>query len=545
MAWIFCDAPSAFDPRVAWIYHRRMSLPKPLWRRLLRVAAIILATLVLLVLSGLLLADHLTPQARGTPSHVLPLQPAQTRIDRQIVPLQEAHPGQSGVAFLSDGMDAFAARAMITTHAGRSLDLQYYIWHDDLIGHLMAKALYDAAERGVRVRILLDDMNAKDKDALMMALDRHPNIEIRLYNPFRNRTGLLRMVEMVQRFFSVNHRMHNKSWIADGRVAIVGGRNIGEEYFSARTDVNFQDLDLLVAGPAVEQASRIFDDYWNSEAAIPVSALAFHTDAQLRLLIRESDHEAQRDVAQPYLARVAESRRRQRPSPEPLRWSRAVRIVSDPPMKHRDDDRGAWLVSTLTSELQAARHKALLISPYFVPGNEGLDGFSAMARRGVQVGVVTNSLAANDVAAVHGGYMGYRVPLLEAGVHLYELKAQGQSGDAGVFGSSGASLHTKAFLVDDRRGFVGSFNLDPRSAYLNTEMGVLFDDPLLGAQLRGEYLRLADPRHSWWLALDDRRRSRWLEREPPPHWAEEEPGATARKRWLSRVISWLPLESQL
>lgn len=326
---------------MAWLYHRGMSLPKPLWRRLLRIAAIILAALVLLVLSGLLLADHLTPQARGTPSHVLPLQPAQTRIDQQIVPLQEAHPGQSGVAFLSDGMDAFAARAMITTHAGRSLDLQYYIWHDDLIGHLMAKALYDAAERGVRVRILLDDMNAKDKDALMMALDAHPNIEIRLYNPFRNRTGILRMVEMVQRFFSVNHRMHNKSWIADGRVAIVGGRNIGEEYFSARTDVNFQDLDLLVAGPAVEQANRIFDDYWNSETAIPVSALAFHTDAQLRLLVRESDHEAQRDVARPYLARVAESRKRQRPSPEPLRWSGAVRIVSDPPMKHRKDDRAA------------------------------------------------------------------------------------------------------------------------------------------------------------------------------------------------------------
>ncbi|MBN7831949.1 phospholipase D family protein [Stenotrophomonas maltophilia] len=521
-----------------------MSLPMPLGRRLLRVAAIVLAALLLLVLSGLLLADHLTPQAQGAPSHVLPLQPAQTRIDQQIVPLQDAHPGQSGVAFLSDGMDAFAARAMITAHAGRSLDLQYYIWHDDLIGHLMAKALHDAAERGVRVRILLDDMNAKDKDALMMALDRHPNIEIRLYNPFRNRTGILRVVEMVQRFFSVNHRMHNKSWIADGRVAIVGGRNIGEEYFSARTDVNFQDLDLLVAGPAVEQANRIFDDYWNSEAAIPVSALAFHTDAQLRLLVRESDHEAQRDVARPYLARVAESRQRQRPSPEPLHWSSAVRIVSDPPMKHRSDDRAAWLVSTLISELQAARHKALLISPYFVPGNEGLDGFSAMAGRGVQVGVVTNSLAANDVAAVHGGYMSYRVPLLEAGVHLYELKAHGQSGDAGMFGSSGASLHTKAFVVDDRRGFVGSFNLDPRSAYLNTEMGVLFDDPVLGAQLRDEYLRLADPRHSWWLALDDRG-LRWLEREPPPHWVEAEPGASLGKRWTARAISWLPVESQL
>ncbi|MBE5269923.1 phospholipase D family protein [Stenotrophomonas sp. B2] len=522
-----------------------MSPPAPVWRRLLRVVAIIFAILLLLVLSGLLLADHLTPQAHGERSHVLPLQPAQTRIDQQVVPLQEAHPGQSGVAFLGDGMDAFAARAMITAQAGRSLDLQYYIWHDDLIGHLMARALHDAAERGVRVRILLDDMNAKDKDALMMALDRHPNIEIRLYNPFRNRSGILRMVEMVQRFFSVNHRMHNKSWIADGRVAIVGGRNIGEEYFSARTDVNFQDLDLLVAGPAVAQANRIFDDYWNSPAAIPVSALAFHTDPQLRLLVRESDHEAQRDAARPYLARVAESRHRQRPSPEPLHWSSTVRIVSDPPMKHRNDDRGSWLVTGLIGELESARSKALLISPYFVPGNEGLDGLSAMASRGVHVGIVTNSLAANDVAAVHGGYMGYRVPLLNAGMHLYELKAQGQPGDAGLFGSSGASLHTKAFLVDDRRGFVGSFNLDPRSAYLNTEMGVLFDDPVLGAQLRDEYLRLADARHSWWLAVDNRDRLRWLEREPPPRWVEDEPGATRRQRWLSRIISWLPVESQL
>jgi putative cardiolipin synthase len=259
---------------------------------------------------------------------VLPLQPAQTRIDQQIVPLQEAHPGQSGVAFLSDGMDAFAARAMITTHAGRSLDLQYYIWHDDLIGHLMAKALYDAAERGVRVRILLDDMNAKDKDALMMALDAHPNIEIRLYNPFRNRTGILRMVEMVQRFFSVNHRMHNKSWIADGRVAIVGGRNIGEEYFSARTDVNFQDLDLLVAGPAVEQANRIFDDYWNSETAIPVSALAsipMHSCGSWCAIGPGCD--ACR--AQPYLQRVAESRRGSaQPGAAALERERAHRLRS-------------------------------------------------------------------------------------------------------------------------------------------------------------------------------------------------------------------------
>lgn len=517
----------------------------PLWRRLLRLVALILCALLLLVLSGLLLADHLTPQARGAVSRVLPLQPTQTAIDRHVEPLQAAHPGRSGVAFLSDGLDAFAARAMITEHAGRSLDLQYYIWHDDLVGHLMAKALYDAAERGVRVRILLDDMNAKDKDALMMALDAHPNIELRLYNPFRNRSGIARTLELVQRAFSVNHRMHNKSWIADGRIAIVGGRNIGEEYFSARSDVNFQDLDLLVAGPAVQQANRIFDDYWNSSAAIPISALASYSDAQLRQLVRQSDLEARQASAQPYLQRVAASRLLQRPSPEPLHWSAHVRILSDPPMKHRGDDRSGWLVSALSDQLQSTRHSALLISPYFVPGADGLAGLAAMARQGLQVGVVTNSLAANDVAAVHGGYMGYRVPLLKAGVQLYELKARDQAGATSLFGSSGASLHTKALVVDDRRGFVGSFNLDPRSAYLNTEMGVLFDDPVLGAQLRAEYLRLASPQHSWWLALGEDDQLRWLERQPPPHWVDSEPGSGVGKRWTARVISWLPLESQL
>lgn len=525
-----------------------MTEKKPLWRRMLRWLGIVLAVLVLLVLSGLLLADHLTPKAMGPHSTVLPPQPSQTAIDRELVRLQAEHPGQSGVAFLADGLDAFAARAVITRHAGRSLDLQYYIWHDDMVGHLMAQELYQAAERGVRVRILLDDMNAQDKDALMMALDRHPNIEIRLYNPFRNRNGLWRLVEMVQRFFSVNHRMHNKSWIADGRVAIVGGRNIGEEYFSARADVNFRDLDLLVAGKAVCQANDIFDAYWNSETAVPIAALAFYTPAQLRLLVRESAHEAKLTAAQPYLRRVEQSQSAHsyyRDTVD-LHWSTTVEIASDPPMKHRRDDQANWLVTRLVRELQATEHKALLISPYFVPGEEGTEGMAAMVQRGATVGVVTNSLAANDVAAVHGGYMHYRAPLLRSGVHLYELKAHTPAGNGGLFGSSGASLHTKAFMLDDRRGFVGSFNLDPRSAYLNTEMGVLFDDAVLAAQLRAEYLRLADPKQSYWVTLDAQDRVRWLDRAAqPPVLLDHEPDTSLWLRASARAISWLPLESQL
>lgn len=526
-----------------------MTKTMPLWRRLLRGFCVLLAILILLVLSGLLLGDHLTPKAMGPHSTVLPLQPAQGPIDREVVRLQAEHPGHSGVAFLSEGLDAYAARAVVTRHAARSLDLQYYMWKDDLIGHLMARELYQAAERGVRVRLLLDDMNAQDKDALMMALDEHPNIEIRLYNPFRNRDGLWRLVEMVQRFFSVNHRMHNKQWIADGRVAIVGGRNIGEEYFSARSDVNFRDLDLLVAGQAVQQANAIFDDYWNSDAAVPISALAFHTPAELRLLILESDNEARLAAAQPFLQRVrrAASAQSYYRNEVDLHWSPRVEILSDPPMKHRRDDPGNWLVTRLVREMEATRHKALLISPYFVPGDAGARGLGELVQRGAYVGVVTNSLAANDVAAVHSGYMHYRQPLLQDGVHLYELKSRGRGGGgSGPFGSSGASLHTKAFLIDDRCGFVGSFNLDPRSAYLNTEMGVMFEDPALATQLRGEYLRLAAPDLSYWVTRTPDNQVRWLDRAAhPPQLLDREPDTSWRQRAIARVISWLPLESQL
>lgn len=517
-------------------------------RKLLSLFSLLMAAVLVLMISGLLLADRLTPKAEGASSLVLPLHEVQTRIDRELQPLLIEKPGQSGVAYLSDGLDAYAARAVITQYAGRSLDLQYYIWHDDLIGHLFARDLYDAAERGVRVRLLLDDMNAKGMDQALLALDAHPNIELRLYNPFRNRDGLWWLVEMVQRIFSVNHRMHNKAWIADSRVAIVGGRNIGEEYFDARPDVNFRDLDLLLAGPVVAQASAIFDDYWNSTAAVPIAALNAHSEQQLQSLLQLSDQDARLASAQPYLQRVqARARTHSLSGPAQLHWTDQIEVRSDPPLKHRKADRKDWLVTRLVSELGSAHHKALMISPYFVPGEAGSAAMQRLTARDVQVGVITNSLAANDVAAVHSGYMQYREPLLRSGVQLYELKLRGGDNEKNLlFGSSGASLHTKAFVVDDRRGFVGSFNLDPRSAYLNTEMGVLFDDPMLAAHLRDEYLRLARPSQSYWVYLDDRQNVRWLDRDRhPPLVHPVEPDTSIAQRALARMIGWLPLESQL
>jgi putative cardiolipin synthase len=520
----------------------------PVSRRLLRGVAAGVLALAALVGSGLLFNDRLAPRASGARSHALPLQAAQTAIDRELVPILARHPGQSGALLLPDGLDAFAARAISARRAGRSLDLQYYIWHDDFTGRLLAREAYAAAARGVRVRILVDDLNAAGLDPQLMALDAHPHIELRLYNPFRNREGFARGIELVQRVFSVNHRMHNKAWIADGRVAIIGGRNIGEEYFQAASQFNFHDLDVLLFGPAVAQASTIFDDFWNSAAAVPIAALNQATPRELERFMSAADDAALQARARPYLARVAASRnvRGYRQGALAPHWSRQLQVVSDPPLKWSDDDRGDWLVTRLGRELAEVRHKALLISPYFVPGDSAAKALGGIARRGATVGVVTNSLAANDVPAVHGGYAGYRLPLLRDGVSLYEIKLRGMPEMAGALGSSGASLHTKAMVLDDARGFIGSFNLDPRSAYLNTEMGVWFDDPALAAEVRAEYLRLASPAHSYWVFRDRDGAARWLDRAAsPPRVLATEPDASLPRRALARVLGWLPIESQL
>ena len=531
-----------------------------------------------LVGSGLLLADHLTPPNTGAPSYTLPLAADDTALDRELVPLLARNPGRTGAITLVDGIDAFAARAMSARQAGRSLDLQYYIWHDDLTGRLLAREAWLAAERGVRVRLLLDDINAGGKDTPLLVLDGHPNIEVRLYNPFRNRDGIARLLEMLQRGFSLNHRMHNKAWIADGRVAIVGGRNVGLEYFSASQDSNFHDLDLLLFGPEVAEASAIFDAFWNSEAVAPLSDLGRLTLADIREVVERIANQAGTPAAQRYLRRVDASSSVQAYLGGALspHWSERIRIVSAPPVTRPGDDSSDWLVGRIDASLRGAREAALLVSPYFVPGEDTGALLTGLATDGRHVGVVTNSLAANDVVAVHGGYAKYRKPLLAGGVHLYELRPEAaatlvdgtgtgggrgrdpvggdDAGDApgnarslvGSAGGSGASLHTKAFLVDASQGFIGSYNLDPRSAYLNTEMGVFFDDPGLAADLRAEYLHLAAPALSWKVGLDGKGELYWLDGAgSAPRLLRGEPEAGRWRRIKATVFRWLPLESQL
>jgi len=304
----------------------------------------------------------------------------------------------------------------------------------------------------------------------------------------------------------------------------------------------------LLFGPAVKQASAIFDDYWNSTAAVPVAPLARKKPERMRELAAQLESEAASVDAQPYFERLGQSQGMRAYLARELapHWIESVQIVSDPPLKWKSDDRSGWLVEPLTAMLEGARQKALLISPYFVPGEEGSNGLKGLVAHGVSVGVVTNSLAANDVPAVHSGYARYRERLLRDGVSLHEMKARTQVDSSGVFGSSGASLHTKAYSVDDARGFIGSFNLDARSAYLNTEMGVMFDDADLAKAVRDEYLRLSGPELSYWMHLDKNGNPRWLDRAAkPPSMMSTEPDTGRWQRISASAISWLPVESQL
>lgn len=484
---------------------------------------------------------------QGERGHALPVAAEATALDRLAAPLLAARPGESGLALLQDNLDAFAVRALSARAAGRSLDLQYYIWHDDFTGRLLDHELLRAADRGVRVRLLLDDLNAHGRNSILAALDAHPNIEVRMFNPTRNRKGgIARALEMLLRMVSVNRRMHNKAWIADGRVAVVGGRNIGDEYFSAASDTNFIDLDALVLGPAVQQTEAIFDDFWNSSAAIPLRALKQAKPGaveRLRTEMAEADHRLH-DHAYIRRLRAADGIAGFVRGEHALHWPRALVVLSDPASKGEGGGRQEWLVHPLAAAMSQARHSLRLVSPYFVPGEPGMDYLRQLRARGVAVEVLTNSLVATDVLAVHSGYAPYRRRLLEDGVVLREQKPRGEL-DSSLFGSSGASLHTKAFIVDDAAGFIGSFNIDPRSISLNTEMGLLFHDREATAALLAIYRDKTDPRHAYRLRLEQGA-LRWDDAatQPPVSW-EHEPESSAWQRAAVWLLGWLPIESQL
>lgn len=467
-----------------------------------------------------------------------------TRLGLAVKELAAAHPGRSGYYPLPDGRDAFAARALLARAAQRSLDIQYYIWRNDTTGNLMFNAVRAAADRGVRVRLLLDDNNTAGLDQLLLALDAHPNIEVRLFNPFAVRSP--RALGYLTDFVRLNRRMHNKSFIADNQVGIVGGRNIGDEYFGAGNDMLFIDLDVMAMGPVAQALSRDFDRYWNSRSAYPVASIVPHMAGRQPAAPAPRPLTAQ---AQSYMEAVRRSPfvdqlvRRELP----IDWA-TTRLVSDDPDKVLGSAReGDLVASQLKALLGTPRRELNLVSPYFVPGRAAANAFESMARSGIRVTILTNALEATDVVAVHAGYVKWREELLRSGVALYELKRFGsveprtRRGTA-VGSSSASSLHAKTFSVDNSRVFVGSFNLDQRSVSLNTELGLVIESPGLAGRLSST-LQDNMPELAYEVRLGQDGKLFWLERTGGKlvrH--DSEPGADAWHRGMIEFLSWMPID---
>jgi putative cardiolipin synthase len=463
--------------------------------------------------------------------------------------VESAHPGQSGFRLLSDGTEAFVVRMQSARFATRSLDVQTYIWHADTTGAYLGQVLLDSADRGVRVRLLVDDLDARAKNDGFAALAAHSNVEVRMFNPWVTRKGTLAQAgEGALSFKRINRRMHNKSWIADNRIAVVGGRNVGDEYFGAGEDMNFVDLDFAMLGPIVRDASATFDRYWNSASAYPMETLDPEavTDAALERLRGGLEKRAGEAKESRYATALAGSDlvSQMIAGEWPVEWSSKYQFIADDPakvtMKKRDVKRTHVGVA-LAPVIEAARERVAVISPYFVPGEEVTAGFMRMAGAGKSVRVLTNSLVANDVAAVHGGYSRHRKPLLKGGVELWELKPAGGEGNSSLFGSSGASLHTKAFVVDGEKLFVGSYNLDPRSTWLNCEQGVLVEDAVLASQLEALFVKQIDGAHAWRVSLEGGD-LRWNDGRET---FDKDPKASAWQRFQAWATRVLHLDAQL
>ncbi len=541
-----------------------------------------------------------------------------TRLGRAVEAAARSHEGESGIVTLAESREAFAARALLADAAESTLDLRYYIWRGDTSGMLLYAALLRAAERGVRVRLLLDDNNTVGLDPLLAALDAHPNIEVRLFNPFVNRRW--RALGYLVDFDRLNRRMHNKSFTADNQATIVGGRNIGDEYFGASDETAFVDLDVLAVGPVVQEVAEDFERYWACESARAAADVLKRPEASARSLVEQRVAAAQQgDQARAYTEALHDLPlvRDLLDSRLDFEWS-PVRMVSDDPAKGlgRACD-STMLPARFIEVLGKPAHELLLVSAYFVPMEAGVRALAAMAGRGVRVSVLTNALEATDVAPVHAGYSKHRRALLEAGIALYELKREasaddgnggsgplaltawksgwkdgwrqamkapwragstgggtvgatrgqrrrlraaerrqarrerlrrwtGHGGDRGLTGSSASSLHAKTFAVDGRRAYVGSFNLDPRSAELNTEMGFVIDSPKLASRI-GAFFGQRLPQVAYQLELDAASgRLAWREQRGGATLRHEvEPGTGPLLRLAVRLMSWLPIDHLL
>jgi putative cardiolipin synthase len=453
--------------------------------------------------------------------------------------LCDAHPGQSGVRLLDDGPEALAVRLHLVRHARTRIDARYYIWRGDVSGRLLLDELMAAAARGVTVRLLIDDVGTSGMDRVLLAC---AGIEVRLFNPLSRRWP--RPLSMLIDLKRLNRRMHNKSLTVDGVATVVGGRNIGDEYFDDKHPSLAADLDVLAIGAIAAEVEADFDRYWTCAVAIPLARLVPPSAAPLPPPTgpRRAFHDAAAGSAAT-AAMLDEAR--------DFTWC-SVRLLSDPPAKiTRAAEGGALVLPRLLAALGEVRQQLLLVSAYFVPAREGSAYLSALAGQGVAIDILTNSLKSTDVVLVHAWYAPWRRRLLAAGIGLWEMQGseadrvrfglvprrlRWADNDTSFFRQSASALHAKTMVADGRWLFVGSMNFDPRSVRFNTEMGFLIDSPLLAGQLKAA-LDAALPRFAWSLELVEGRLA-WREGD---RLLRREPGTSALQRLWFRLLGLLPL----
>ena len=446
-------------------------------------------------------------------------QPELTRLGRQFADAARRNPGASGFRMLAVGVDGFLARVQMIDAAERTLDLQYFIFRTDETGKLLAAAVLRAADRGVRVRLMLDDGETKPGDEQMAALDAHPQIEIRVYNPFayRGSSLFLRGLEFSFNSARLDYRMHNKLMVVDNSIALVGGRNVGDQYFQIDPESQYADDDVFAAGPMVQRLSATFDEFWNCALAIPARALTKGMTSEAALAKYREVLTAHRQQVKAdgmdYSTRIAsgEPLASILSGKLPLIWARAQLVYDSPDKKSVDKGEmvGRLMHKPVAAAVADVQSELLMISPYLIPGDEGMQLFADLRKRNVTVRILTSSLEATTVILAQAGYMKYRVPLLEMGAELYEIRSllgnsrgSGQTASISRFGNY--SLHAKLFALDRERLFIGSMNFDQRSMHLNTEIGLIIDSPELAQQAARRFEAMASPPNSYQVLLQPR-----------------------------------------
>jgi cardiolipin synthase C len=490
-----------------------------------------------------------------TPSTAL-AHPEETRFGARFDALAMAHSGASAFHILTAGVDGLLARVQMIDAAQKTLDLQYYIFRGDTTGQLILAALTRAAARGVAIRLLVDDGDTTRGDEQVLALGTQPGTQVRVFNPFRYRghNPLLRALEFAGNSARLDYRMHNKLLVVDNTLALIGGRNIGNEYFQIDPQFQVADDDVFVAGPLVHTLSGTFDAYWNNELAVPAAALAQAHAQRLR------KHKSPARVAGvDYSARIA--------SGEPfaslldgklaLQWATA-QVLCDSPDKKRTDAgaAGQLMVRGVLAAARQVQGEFLMINPYIIPTMGESAMLEELRQRKVRIGIVTNSLQSTRDLLAYAGYIHSRRALLQEGVQLYEVRAQlgstrgsGQSARISRYGTYG--LHGKLMVFDRQRIFIGSMNFDERSRHLNTEIGLIIDSPDLAEVTAARFNDMAQPQNAYQPALvttaaGGAGRLQWTTQERGVAVVyRTEPAPNPWRRFLITLLAWLPVRREL